>query len=236
MSEKEYSESGSPIFIHSRNKEFEVAIGDEHSIEMISNHIEKHVGKISVVFHEIISDLVHIDVYAVAPTQERNFWTFVTSGMSNRAMSMPKGLETYRFAELLICLPASWPVSNEAFKDENNYWPIRWLKNLARLPHEYNTWLCYGHTMPNGDPAKPFANNTKFSCMMISLPETVDDPEGFFELKVNESKSIYFYSVVPIYKEETDFKIKRGADELLERFQQNAINELVDVRRKNVCK
>ena len=29
------------------------------------------------------------------------------------------------------------------------FWPIQMLKFLARFPHEYKTWLGWGHTIPN---------------------------------------------------------------------------------------
>ncbi len=160
MSKTPFSESGSPILTHTRKKEFELALSDGDSIEKISAHIEKHIGEITHVFHEILSDQVHIDVHHIALTLARNYHTFVSSGMSDKAMSVPEGREEFRFAELMLALPADWPISDEAFKKENNYWPIRWLKILARLPHEYDTWLEYGHTVPNGDPAKPFTSKT----------------------------------------------------------------------------
>ena len=138
--------------------DFEGASGDS-SIDEISDHIEKHVGKIHMVFHELVSDQVHIDVHWVKPTTERPFHTLVTSGMSDKPMHSPQGVDDCDYAELSICLPQDWKVSEEDFEDEKNYWPIRWLKFLARFPHEYNTRLFQGHTIPNGDPATPFAEN-----------------------------------------------------------------------------
>jgi len=219
-----------------REKDFEFAVGDNDTISQVTDHIEKHIGPIENVFHEIISDLVHVDVYCIKPTLERNFYTLVTSGMSDKAMTVPEGLEEFRFAELMICLPPDWQLSQDGFKDEANYWPVRWLKKLARLPHEYDTWLGYGHTIPNGDPEESFAYNTKLSCMMISLPQMVSDPIHFFELKINDIGKIHFYQVIPLYKEETAFKLKKGADALLDKFDEHGITGLVDIGRKNVCK
>ena len=67
-------------------------------------------------------------------------------------MNVPDGWEDYRYAEMMICLPPDWNMDQRAWNDERHYWPIRLLKTLARLPHEYNTWLSDCHTMPNGDP------------------------------------------------------------------------------------
>ena len=77
----ELTEAGQPIFRHgAREREFQLAIGDEDSIERISAHIEEHIGPVAGVFHELISDLVHIDVHMVAPTDERPYHTLFTSG------------------------------------------------------------------------------------------------------------------------------------------------------------
>jgi hypothetical protein len=231
----EYSPAGNPIFRYEeRKKDFELATGDEANIERIGDHIARYCGKVETVLHELISDLVHIDVHWVAPTQQRPFHTLVTSGMSDRPMSVPPGVDQGAYAELMLCLPPDWPMTQEAFGDENYYWPIRWLKTLARFPHEYETWLSWGHTLPNGDPPEPYAGNTQFCCAILLSP--VLSGEGFGQLKVDESKTINFYSFVPLYAEEVDFKLQSGAEALVERFAKNRVTELVDIRRANVCK
>ncbi len=232
---EEYSESGSPVYRHApRRKEFQLAAGDSTAIEAITKHIEAHVGKIETVFHELVSDLVHVDVHYVEPTDGKPYHTLITSGMSDLPMTVPEGAEDFRHAELVISLPPSWPLTQKAFEDERNYWPIRWLKILARLPHEYNTWLGYGHTVPNGDAPQPFAPNTKLCCSLLLLPVLV--PDDFLELTLSDDKTIRFYSLVPLYEEEVDFKLKQGADALVERFEEAEVSELLDIKRKNACK
>ncbi|HEV2666656.1 MAG TPA: suppressor of fused domain protein, partial [Blastocatellia bacterium] len=80
----EYSESGVRIHHHeAKEKPFQIAEGDAEALEAIEGHIEKHVGKIETVMHELASDLVHIDVHIVEPAAERNYYTLITSGMSD---------------------------------------------------------------------------------------------------------------------------------------------------------
>jgi hypothetical protein len=172
----------------------------------------------------------------VAPTEERNYYTLVTCGMSNLAMTVPQGADEFRYAELMVCLPPSWKLSQEAFRDERNYWPVRCLKLLARMPHEYATWLYIGHTIPNGNPAKPYADNTKLNGMVLAIPTIVDDLNGFFNCRMSEEKNVHFYSIMPLYNEEMDYKLKHGADSLFDKFEQAGINEVLDAGRKNVCK
>ena len=230
----EFSAGGSQLLRHhERSVPFEMSHGDGDAIESISDHVEEHIGPVQSVFHEIISDLVHIDVHMVAPTRKQPFYSLITSGMSEVPMTVPDGLEEFRFAELMIRLPKDWPMTQNDFEDENHYWPIRLLKMLARLPHEYDTWLGFGHTVPNGDPAERYAPNTQFSCALI-LP-MIHVPEGFHQLEMSEDKVIHFYGVYPLYPAETAFKLNQGTDELVELFEKHDISEVIDNRRKNVC-
>jgi hypothetical protein len=224
-----------PIIQHgARTKDFEFATGDDHNIEQITNHIERYYGKIAMVFHEIMSDLVHIDVHWVQPTVERPFHTLITSGMSDRPMTVPAGAEDFRFGELVISLPPDWPITEEAFKNERNYWPVRLLKMLARFPHEYDTWLSFGHTLPNGDPAEPYADNTKLCCAYLLYPLLAD--RQFWSLEANSEKTIRFYSIIPLYRAEVELKLKQGSDALLDKLGEHEVNELLNPKRVNVCK
>jgi hypothetical protein len=232
---KLYSLSGAPIFLHERKKDVRPAFGNLETIDRISAHVEKHVGPVSMVYHEIISDLVHVDIHVVEPSEERPFYMLVTSGMSDMPMNVPKGLEAFRYAELMLCLPPDWKLGRRDLEREENYWPIRWLKRMARFPHEYDTYLFAGHTVPNGDPPKPFASNTKLCCMLVWMPVMVRDPRSFFELKMSEGKMVYFFSLIPIYKEEMNFKLRNGLDPLINLFVKHGVSELVDIFRRNVC-
>lgn len=243
MSEQEYSESGIPIYRYENRdpREFTPASGDGENIEAISDHIEKQIGKVDIVFHEIVSDIVHIDVHWVKPTEKFPFHSFVTSGMSDKPMNVPNGMEAHRYAELCIFLPANWPLqigayqtTQEAFKDENNYWPIRWLKKLARFPHEHNSWLGRGHTIPNGENAEPFAANTKFGCMVLFSNLSIG--KDFSELKINDEKTIRFYCLYPLYKEEMELKLKKGTEALINGFEKFVVTDIVDIDRPNSCR
>ncbi|KAA5539933.1 suppressor of fused domain protein [Roseiconus nitratireducens] len=231
----EVTSGGSTVYRHeARSREFEVAIGDEQSIRRIDAHIEKYIGEVNSVWHELVSDLVHIDVHWVRPTEERPFHTLVTSGMSDRAMSPPEGAEELAYTELMVCLPSDWKLDENSLEESKNYWPIQWLKYLARFPHEYETWLFDGHTVPNGDPAEPLDPSNDFIGWLLTFPSTV--PQEFIELKLSDDKSIYFLAIVPLFQNEMDYKLHKGTAKLLERFDQAGYNEVIDVGRKDVTK
>lgn len=230
----EQSESGAPIYRHEdRERDFEFAAGDSENIDRITEHIESHVGPVANVFHELLSDLVHIDIHIVEPTPERNCYTLVTSGMSDRAMSAPEEYSDLKFSELLIALPHDWPMSEDGWKDEANYWPIRMLKFLSRFPHEYQTWLWAMHTIPNGNPPEPFASNTEMNGVILLPPITL--PDAFGELVIDAEKTIHFHSVIPLHPDEMDLKLQKGAEALFDGFDQHGVSEILDPNRKSVA-
>lgn len=131
MSE-ERSEHGDPIYRYNEpEKKWTPPDMSGSSLEAIEAHIKAHAGKVDTVWHEILSDIVHIDVHVVKPTADRPYYTLITSGMSDLPMKAPEKVGDCRFAELMICLPADWPMTQEAWNDPRHYWPIRALKFLA---------------------------------------------------------------------------------------------------------
>ncbi len=90
-----------------------MAGGDDVTITAIADHIERHLGPVQGVYHELISDKVHLDVHVVAPSADFPFYTLVTSGMSDRPMTVPPEAgpdDAPRFAELCILLPSTWNI------------------------------------------------------------------------------------------------------------------------------
>jgi len=226
------SMSGAPIWKHeAREREFEFAIASE-DLEAIEQHITSSIAAPDMVFHEIISDLVHVDVHWIKPDQTRNFHTLITTGMSDRPMSPPDHASECTYAELLIELPQDWPLTEEAFKDEKNYWPIRLLKHLARFPHEYNTWLWSGHSVANGDPPEPYHPTTKLAGAMLT-PALNLSPD-LLKFRCRPDKEVWFFSVIPLYVDEMDFKLRKGSDALCSAFDRYGITELIDPGRRNV--
>lgn len=229
----EYSESGSPIFRHQPKKEeWQPAEDAGRNLEDIEAHVEKYIGKVETVFHEIVSDRVHLDILFIPATDDRPFHVVMTSGVSDLPMLVPEGMDDFNRVELLMALPKEWPLTDKAFRDENNYWPIRWLKMIGRLPHDYDTWIGWGHTIPNGDPAEPIAN-TNFTGFLLTPPYWLDSE--FFKLHARNGDIITFYELMPLYEEEMQLKLSQGAEALEERFEQAEIGFILDIHRENVA-
>lgn len=198
--------------------------------EQIRAHVERHIGVIDSVVHERSSEPIHIDVHHVAPVASRPYHTIFTTGMSDRPMQVPADVEAPAHLELMMTLPEHWKWGDDS---DQWHWPIRHLQLLARLPHLTHTWLGWGHTVPNGDPAQPLAASTKL-CGAIIAPSLLVSSQ-FYELLVGERK-IVFYSAIPLYLEEMDFARRHGMEALLSRFIDHDISDVIQPRRRNVAK
>lgn len=217
-----------------REREFEPAgAGCSETIEAVDRHITRHIGPVETVFHEIVSDLVHVDVHLVPAGDDRPFHALVTSGMSDRPMHLPEDLrgEVPELAELMLLLPPTWPMDEASWVDERHYWPIRQLKILARLPHEYETWLGVWHSVPNGDPAEPFADDTAFCATMLTPP--IRFPDEFRTIQTDDGREIALLAVIPLLPDELEAKLQYGVDALLDGFDAHGVSELFDPHRES---
>ena len=57
--------------------------------------VQRHLGPIDKVWHEILSDTVHLDVHHLPPSPGRNYHTLVTTGMSDLPMNAPPQAPDY---------------------------------------------------------------------------------------------------------------------------------------------
>lgn len=214
------------------------AADDIDYVDAIVQHIAGHIGPVTNVFQEIKSDAVRVDLLVVAPDEARPFATLVTCGMSEFPMRVPLEnpddlalIPELRYAELLLALPPDWPLTPEAFRDESKYWPLRWLKMLARLPHQMDGWLGIGHTVPNGDPPRPLGPGISYSGWLIDEPVLL--PREVQKLRVGD-RTINFYTAVPLHEAEMDLKLREGGGALARLLDRDKVSELIDVNRPSV--
>ena len=233
MSEEETSGSGAPIWRHDQPAPGadEVSGGDPALIEAMSDHVEKHLGLGDEVLHEAFSPAVHVDLLVSPATED---WPLVvtTCGMAEKPMQVPEELGDHAYAELCIALPADWPIDPKSIHDERNWWPLRLLKTLARMPHEYGTWLGPGHTVPNGDPPEPYAESTA-QCAALVMPP-IPFPEEFATVEHPHGGKIGIWMVVPLYADELQLKLDEGVDALYDRFMETDFMPIVDPARPSV--
>lgn len=223
--EDEASETGQT----QNEQEPEPEVYSEEELEAVEGHIQRYFGTFENVFHELVSTDIHVDICMVPPAEGRNYYTLVTMGMGAHLMNVPEELAQYKLerAELAIALPSDWKVEYEAFKDERWYWPIRLLKCLARFPGECDTWLGWGHTV---DSRECFADNTRLCASILIDP--LNTEEGSEVCTLPNGDTVNFYQVLPLYRDELEYKLEHNADALMEKM--SGISFVVRTDRRDV--
>lgn len=200
----------------------------DQELEAVGMHIARHFGAFRQVFREEDTQDLRVDICLIPPSEQRFYYTLVTVGMGAHRMDIPqelqdKGLER---AELLLTLPPNWDLESD---EECWYWPLRWMKILARLPKAEATWLGWGHTVPAGEP---FAENTALSSILLELPYTFGEESMACPLPTGGE--VRFYQMIPLYPEELAYKVAHGTDALAQRFD-HSFSDVIDPARKNYC-
>lgn len=217
---------------------------DEHDgpdpHEEICEHFESFFGKNEMVMHELVSDELHIDVYPIPPADEQPCWTLFTTGMSDQPMNVPpeaadddevSDVSLLQFAEVMIRLPEDWPVmSMEDAAANGKYWPIGWLKRAARLPNDTESWLGAGHTVLFSEDEEELESDG-FAGILV-MPGL--GPEDFGMVETSDGRLINIYSIVPLYRDELEYKLEHGLDALLQKMEEAEMTDVVEPGRKSV--
>lgn len=198
-------------------------------LDEYESFIQKNFGDYQSVLHEIFSPDIHLDVILVPPTDGAPFRKLITMGMGAYRMNVPEQFAEYELehSELIIYLPPDWKIDSP---DEKDYWPIRMLKSIARLPIDCDTWLAHGHTVHGNAEQSPFAENIGFNSFILLNGLNLDFNR--LDLRLSSGKKINFYQLFPLYQEELDYKLSHSSDELLELLDDD-LDYIIDVSRKN---
>lgn len=203
---------------------------DEKDLNEVDEYISKAFGNFENVFHEIISPDIHLDVCFIPPTNEEPFFKLVTMGAGAYEMDIPDKWKEYRLerAEYVIYVPKEWNLNSPEIAD---YWPIKVLKDVARLPILCDTWLSFGHTTQDDEEGSPYAPNTKFNSVVLDF---CDNHQGEVRLETSSGKTINFYQIIPLYPEELEFKMNNDAETLIDLFDKKNIEyKIVDINRRS---
>lgn len=235
MSKEEKSKGGSTILRHEpKGSGWKPPASLDSPAEEIARHLERYGVVADSVFHEIVSDLVHVDVHICKPTEARPFTTLFTTGMADLPMKTPADFAAFARAELMICLPKTWPTfKNGELDTDKQHWPIGFLRYLARFPHAHETWLSEGHTIPNGNPPTPFGEGTNLCGVIIAPPLTLPEEAHKFETAVG---TIHIFAVVFLHEGEMNLKLEKGANALYALLDKAGVSEILDISRKPVTR
>lgn len=151
-----------------------------------------------------------------------------TLGLSAHAMEgVPD--HDWRYAELVMLLPTDWPLELSP-----SNWPLVWLERLVMFPIRQNSWLGLAHTIPNGIPAQPFDDTTRFAAWMLIPP--IELIKEFARFRLESGEVINFWTPIPIYADELALKTNKGATELINKFARAGIGDIFDPNRVSIYK
>jgi hypothetical protein len=235
----EVSPGGTVTVHHEPRERGRTQAAPSSAIGEIDAHFNAHFGEAESVFHELMSDTVHVDVHAIPPRPERNWWTLYTTGMSDVPMAVPPEAHAPKLAELLVSLPPGWRIDliqtlPPSAEDARWAWPIQWLRKVARMPSDYATWLGARHTIPNGDPPEPFGPETKLAAWMLLPPVSVAE-EGR-AVKLADGRDVALLQLHALHADELALKLDKGSNALLDALVAAEVTEVLTLDRPSVAR
>jgi hypothetical protein len=133
-----------------------------------------------------ILDNIALGVYEFGPEPNRQFWTYLTSGMSENG----QGLSSKKiFTELLF------------YSKEQSLWAIDLLTMLSTYPFEYSETFSPGDTLPLAGPIRP---NSKLTSLVLLEPFLED---SYFQNMDVLGTSVDILWVFPITERELELII-----------------------------
>lgn len=203
----------------------------ERNAEARARFYEARFGKPRMFWQENEAESPTIHVVAYAPSQERDrdYYTIVTSGMSDSRMPIPGDVDpSLARAELLLY---ALPTDVEP-NPPHPPWFVSVLHALAHMPWRFNTWLGESHTIPNGDPPAPFVEGSPLTTALL-LPPIFEPPE-FANGLLLAGEPVHFLWLGFITTSECDFKLKDGYEALMRKFEEANFPHVVIPHRSSV--
>lgn len=202
--------------------------------ESAENIVEYMSARFGAVDHLAMQELLpvvdgmSVAINVIRPNDEHPYLVLFTNGMSDRPLTVPSGQEAWRYAELVIHLPADWVHPQDANGDLQWLWPVQWLRKMAYHPHLNDTWLGLpAAIVSSADPPEPLGPNTKQTCLLL-VP---DFANLGVPLQRSDGGQVHFFTVVPLFASERDYEVKHGMKAFFERFIAKQVPMIVDVQR-----
>lgn len=196
--------------------------------EEIAAHCERFLGRPPGGLGEIVQGDPPITLFEHPSSLRRPRMTLRTSGVSERALAVPKSMDDHRYTELLLYLPPSWQLTDDTSPREDTWWPAALLKHLGRFIHEQQTYFEPGHSVALAEPGETYAPGTLVAGALL-LPPSLEAPE-FDRLSIRGIPCRFLW-VHPITEAEMKLKLERGTDALIELMNTRGLSPAIDPRR-----
>jgi hypothetical protein len=196
-------------------------------------HYQKWLGdsEETMVWHEILPIVPHIDVHIFPPSEPlgRDFYTLITSGMSDEKMTLPKGIDRQLARAELVFYIAD--VSSKPGQTEKP-WFVQAISFFAHFPFDYKTWLAPSHTIPNGNPPAPVVEGSMLTTA-IFLPAIFEPKEFVQDFKLSGER-VNFLWLSYISDKETEFKLNEGYNKLTQKMNKDNFPQVFDPFRPSI--
>ena len=192
--------------------------------ELIRRFGEHRVGELP--FSEGEIPLLVLELESTSPVT-----VIVTNGLSDYRMTVPEKYSGKEHIELYFCLPSYWD-----WQDLDNpkmNWIYPWIRRMAKHLVEKETWFGHGHTIPTGKDLTPISESMQQNHFILLEPIGLVNELKPIELS---DKQVNFLAVVPIFKDEMDYKQARGTYKLLNKLNSAGVTETLDDFRSTVLK
>lgn len=193
----------------------------EHLIKRFGEH---RVSEIPVKENEV--PLLILDLELKSPVT-----VILTNGLRAYKMPVDEKWKGREYNELYFCLPSYWEWEDTDNASMN--WVFYWIQRLSKFVVENKTWFGHGHTMPCGKDLNPLSPTMKQNHFMLSDPLFLEE-EMVPILLVD--KEIHFLSIIPLFKDEFDYKQSRGTFKFMQKLANSSITEKLDDYRGSALK
>ena len=207
---------------------------DDDILGHVKVHIDRHFG----VYTQLLTDDSDpdnpLEIAVIPPRLEHDYYTLVTVGLSRHRMGFPEERreEKLERAELLINLPRDWKLTKADCREERWNWPIRMLLATAHFAMENpEVGLESRTTLSEGEEGVPLAEGTDLRGEILLCPGVFGEDSFFCHLP--DGDEVNFYQVIPLYREEIQYKLEHGSDSLLDLCPDESL-EVINPHRLNV--
>lgn len=201
----------------------------------LRNFVEERFGKIDAVLNDTDGEGFPVDIAAIPPSPQHNYWTLCTIGagairVPNQeyykqsdngettfdATKYTEGFVVEHF-EYVMYLPPDWNVTDADLSKDSNYWYLHLLRDVVQYTY-YNFQFQLGDTLNynDGDSEQlSFDHSTDFYAALILCPLPDVANEQFANI---EGRTIQFFQVVPITTEEANYLSRHSAADFLKKY------------------
>ena len=200
-------------------------------------HIQRTVGPVLGVEHEVIPGDPPISLIFVAPTEVNRCWSVLTFGAS--AYEMPStadaGIQAPNRAEYMICLPLDWTDEDEHGMPQLNtpekIYPIAALKRVARAAQALNTRFDLGATVLDVNYPDPIDSSSTVSGFALAwLPDSAEA----LEFSAPDGTPVALFTLLGLTAPELEFAHDHGLQALAPKLDAASVGHIFEANRKSV--